>query len=145
MNGMAKSTVPVWYWAVAAIALLWNLMGCAAFMMEFFAQEAMMESWTEAQKEWAQSVPGWIYLLYGVAVTTGVAGSICLFLRKSWAIPLFGLCLAAVLIQMVYTMIISGGLQVMGASSAVMPLLVIILAGVFLWFSYSAKRKSWLA
>ena len=145
MNEDAKSTVPVWFWVVATIALLWNLMGCAAFAMELFAQEAMMESWTEAHKEWARSFPVWIYYEYGVAVITGVAGSICLFIRKSWAISLFGVCLAAVLFQMIYTMIISGGLQVMGASSAVMPLLVIILAGVFLWFSYFAKTKGWLA
>lgn len=144
MNEQTKSAAPVWYWVVATIALLWNLMGCAAFAMELFAQEAMMESWTEAQREWAQSIPTWIYIAYGLAVITGVAGSIGLFLRKSWVITLFAVCLAAVLVQMIYTMIIAGGLQVMGPSSAVMPLLVIILAGVFLWFSYFAKTKRWL-
>jgi len=54
---------------------------------------------TQAQKEWARSIPRWIYFVYGVAVTTGVAGSIGLFLRKSWTIATFAICLAAVTVQ----------------------------------------------
>ena len=119
-------------------------MGCAAFAMELFAAEAMMEGWTAEQKAWAESFPAWIYVEYGLAVFTGVAGSVCLLIRKSWAIPLFAICLVAVLLQMTYTMLVCGGLQVMGPSSAVMPLLVIVLAGVFLAFSYFAKIKGWL-
>jgi len=67
MNQKAKPGVPGWYWVTAAVALLWNLLGCAAFGMEIFAQEAMMESMTEDQKEWARSIPGWIYFVYGLA------------------------------------------------------------------------------
>ena len=144
MNEEVKPAVPAWYWAVAIVALLWNLMGCAAFAMEVFAPEAMMETWTDAQKEWGKSFPVWVYIAYGGAVFTGMAGSVCLLARKPFAIPLFGICLVAVLTQMIYTMLIAGGLQIMGPSSAVMPLLVIVLTGVFLWFSNFAKTKQWL-
>jgi hypothetical protein len=144
MNDEAKSTVPSWYWVVAAIALIWNLLGCAAFAMELFAQEAAMESMTDVQREWARSLPGWIYLIYGAAVGTGVAGSITLFLRRTWAVSLFGISLAAVLVQMIYSMLIAGGLQAMGPSGAVMPTVVIALAAALLWFSFLARRKSWL-
>ncbi|MFQ5732358.1 MAG: hypothetical protein ACE5KM_10440 [Planctomycetaceae bacterium] len=142
---MKKPAVPAWYWVIAAAALLWNLMGCAAFGMEILAQESMMESWTEEQKEWARSIPSWIYFVYGLAVTTGVAGSIGLFLRKGWSVSLLAICLAAVIVQMVYTMIIVGGMQVMGPSSAVMPSLVIVLSAAVLWFSRFARGKGWLA
>ena len=144
MNEAARATVSVWYWVVATVALLWNLMGCAAFGMEMFAQEAMMETMTEAQKEWARSIPNWIYFVYAVAVLTGLAGSVCLMIRRSQAIPLFAVSLAAVLVQMTYSMIIAGGLEVMGPSSAAMPSMVIVLGGLFLWFSYIAKTKVWL-
>ncbi len=144
MNEEEKSKVPGWYWVVAVIALLWNLMGCVAFAMELFAQDAMMESWTDEQKEWAHSIPRWVYFAYGVAIGTGLAGSICLLIRNSWAILLFGICLPVVVVQMFYTMIIAGGLQAMGPPNMVMPLLVIVLAGVFLWFAWFAKGKSWL-
>ena len=75
-----KSAVPLWYWVIAALALLWTLLGCAFFAMEVFAQEAVMESMTEDQKAWARSIPGWICFVYGSAVSTGMAGSIGLFI-----------------------------------------------------------------
>ena len=143
MEQKTKSAVPLWYWLIAAVALLWNLLGCAFFGMEIFAQEAMMESMTEDQKEWARSIPGWIYFVYGLAVSTGVAGSIGLFMRKGWTIAMFAICLMAVIVQMVYTMIIGGGIQVMGPSGAVMPSLVIVFSAALLWFSWFARSRNW--
>ncbi len=143
MNQEKKTSVPGWYWVIAAVALLWNLMGCAAFATEIFAQETAMESWTEAQREWAQSIPGWIYFVYGLAVITGLAGSIGLLMRRPWAIRLFAVSLVAVIVQMIYSMIIAGGLKVMGASAAVMPALVIVIAAALLWFSANARRRGW--
>ena len=49
MNQDAKPVVPGWYWVIAIVALLWNLMGCAAFGMELFAQEKMLETMTPDQ------------------------------------------------------------------------------------------------
>jgi hypothetical protein len=128
---------------IAAVALLWNLLGCAFFGMELFAQEAAIQSMTEPQKAWARSIPGWIYVVYGLAVSTGVAGSIGLFMRKGRTIPVFAICLAAVIVQMAYTMLVSGGLQVMGPSGAVMPSLVIAIAAALLWFSWFAGSRGW--
>lgn len=140
MNETTKPSVPISYWIVAVVALLWNLIGCLFFSMELFAQEAMMEGMTEEQKEWARSFPGWIYGVYFVAVSTGVAGSIGLLMRKAWSVPLFAISLVAVVIQMGYTELILGGLEVMGPSGAVMPILVTVLAAAFLWFSLRTRK-----
>lgn len=104
-----------------------------------------MASMTEEQKEWARSIPGWIYVVYALAVSTGVAGSVGLFLRKGWTIPMFAICLVAVIVQMGYTMLISGGLQVMGPSGLVMPSLVIGFAAALLGFSWFARSRGWFA
>lgn len=144
MQPTTESVVPRWYWVIAAVALLWNLIGCLFFGIELFAQEAAMESMTEAQKLWVRSIPGWIYVVYGLAVLTGVAGSIGLFLRKGWAVAMLTISLVAVIVQMVYTMIIGGGLQAMGPSGLAMPSLVIGIAAALLWFSRYARSRSWL-
>lgn len=128
---------------IAAVALLWNLLGCVFFALELFAQETFMESMTEPQKAWVRSIPAWVYFVYGLAVSSGVAGSIGLFLRKGWATWMFAICLVAVVVQMVYTMIIGGGLQVSGPSGLVMPLLVIVIAAALLWFSKLARGRGW--
>lgn len=144
MNSPSASSPPAWFKVVAILALLWNLLGCTFFAMELFAQEAMMESMTDAQKEWARSIPGWIYIVYGLAVSTGVAGCIGLILRKRWTIAMFAISLVAVVVQMVYTMLIAGGLQAMGTSGLVMPSLVIGIAAALLWYSLHARSRNWL-
>ena len=144
MEQQTKSGVPGWYWAIAVVALLWNLMGCGVLATVLFAQEAVMQAMTEAQKAWARSTPGWVYVVYAVAVITGVAGSLGLLLRKSWSTLMFGICLVAVIIQMIYTMLIAGGLRVVGASGAIMPVLVIIIAAALLWFSRVARSRGWI-
>jgi hypothetical protein len=144
MNEQSKASVPMWFWAIAAVSLLWNIMGCTVLLSEVFAKEAMMESFTEAQKEWSRSTPVWIYVVFAISVSTGVAGSLSLLRRKSMSIPLFAISFVAVLIQMVYTMLIAGGLQVMGPSGAVMPALVVLLSIAWLLFSLFTKGKGWL-
>jgi hypothetical protein len=56
---------------------------------------------------------------------------------------MFAIGLVAVIVQMVYTMIIAGGLQVMGPSGAVMPSLIIVIAAALLWFSSFARSRNW--
>ena len=144
MNEEQKTVVPTWFWVIAAVSLMWNILGCVIFSSEVFAQESIIESMTDEQKQWVRSTPRWIYLVFAISVSTGVAGSIFLFMRKKLSVPLFAISFAAVLIQMVYTMLIAGGLQVMGPSGALMPTVVITLAVVWLWFSLLSKGKGWL-
>jgi hypothetical protein len=144
MNEQTKSSTPIWFWVVAVVALLWNIMGGMIFLTEVFAQESMMESMTEPQKEWTRSTPMWIYVVFAIAVITGLAGSVCLLMRNRLAVPLFIVGFVAVVIQMVYTMLIAGGLQVMGPSGAIMPAVVVTLALVWLLFSLHFKSKGWL-
>ena len=144
MNEQQKLSVPAWFWVIAAVSLMWNIMGCVIFSFEVFAQEAMIESMTSEQKEWVRSTPRWIYVVFAISVSTGVAGSICLLMRKKLSVPLFTISFTAVLIQMVYTMLMAGGLQVMGPSGAVMPTVVITLSIVWLLFSLLSKGKGWL-
>ena len=144
MDQDTKSPVPRWYLAIAIVALLWNLMGCAVLVMELFYKEEMMVDFTEAQKEWSRSFGGWIYVLWGIAVFSGIGGSIGLLMRKQCTRCLLDISLAAVLIQMSYTMIIAGGLQVMGPQGAIVPLMIIGVAAFLVWFVRYAGRREWL-
>ena len=144
MSEQTNAPIPVWFWVIAVVALLWNLMGCAIFSAELFAQEAFMEAMTEEQKEWVRTTPSWIYIVFAISVLTGLAGSVFLLMRKRISVPLFAFSLVAVVIQMGYTMLIAGGIEVMGPSGAVMPTLVTVLAIAWLMFGLFAKKKGWL-
>lgn len=141
MSDDSKLSAPVWFWMLAVVALLWNLMGCMIFLSEVFAKEAMMESFTEEQKEWSRAIPFWIYIVFAISVLSGVVGSIGLLVRRKLAVPCFAVSLFAVVVQMGYTMLIAGGLRVMGPSGAVMPVMVVVLAVIWLLFSkYSGNQ-----
>ncbi|MBL8891431.1 MAG: hypothetical protein JNL67_15740 [Planctomycetaceae bacterium] len=144
MNDKSNSKAPLWFWAIAVVALLWNLMGGMIFLMEMFAQEAAMEGMTDTQKAWVRATPSWIYVVFGVSVLTGLLGSVGLLWRMQNSVILFSISLVAVLIQMIYTMVIAGGLQVMGPSGAIMPAIVIVLAFTWLFASIYFSRQGWL-
>ena len=98
---------------------------------------------TEEQQEWARSIPGWIYFIYGLAVTPASREASASSCAKAAAVPLFAICLAAVLVQMTYTMLITRGLQIMGPTRLVMPSLVILFSAALLWFSRFARNRGW--
>jgi hypothetical protein len=60
VNQEIKTVVPFWYWVIAVAALLWNLLGCAAFAMEVFAQEAMMDSMIDSRLDLRRLLSGHI-------------------------------------------------------------------------------------
>jgi len=137
--------IPVWFRIVAVIALLWNLMGCAAFAAEMLIPEEMMKAMTPEAQEWAKGIPGWIYVVYFLAVSSGTLACIGLLVRKSWATPLFAVSLVSVVIQMGYTMFIAKGSDVLGTADKIMSLVVIVLAAVLLWLSMHARKQSWMS
>ncbi|MAV38495.1 MAG: hypothetical protein CMJ59_23915 [Planctomycetaceae bacterium] len=143
-DSKTTATVPRWYQVVAIASLLWNLLGCASFGLQVFAQETMLESATEAVQQWYRSIPGWIYFVFAVAVASGVAGSMGLILRKGWSVASLAVSLAAVLIQMGYSYVIAGGLQVMGPADLVIPGAVTVVAIALFWFSRFARGAGWL-
>jgi len=56
----------------------------------------------EAQRQLYAARPQWLFAVYGVAIFSGLTGAIGLLLRKSWASMLFGLSLAAIIVQFGY-------------------------------------------
>ena len=55
----------------------------------------------EAQRSAHAATPAWINVVFGLAVTRGVIGSIGLLMRRDWATPLLPGSLVAVIMRMV--------------------------------------------
>ncbi len=144
MDEEPPQNIPKWFWVIAVSALIWNLMGFVIFYGETFQQEALIVGFEPDQQEWMRSTPRWIYVVFGLSVGTGILGSLLLIAKKKTSLPLFSVSFIAVLIQMIYTMLIAGGLEVMGPSGAIMPCVVIFLAAAWLGFAFQFLRKGWL-
>lgn len=93
------STTPKWFTPVAILALLWNLLGASAYLMDVTMSPEAVAKLGEAERAMYASRPAWFVVAYASAVWFGVAGSLGLLLRKRWATPLFLLSLLGLIAQ----------------------------------------------
>ena len=136
---------PTWYWVVSGLAVLWMLFGVMAWVMDLMTDEASLAELSEAQRQLFAARPQWLFVVYGVAIFSGLAGAIGLLLRKSWASMLFGLSLAAIIIQFGYTFFAMRAVELLGAAAAIPFPLVIFLIGVaLLWFARRSRKAGWI-
>ncbi len=93
------SALPKWYKPVAVVALLWNLIGASAYLMDVTTSPDAVAKMTEAQRAMYESRPAWFVAAYACAVWFGVGGSLGLLLRKRWATPLLLVSLLGLIAQ----------------------------------------------
>src|SRR3546814_3539593 len=80
---------------VGALALLWNLVGVAAFVMQVAMPAEALGAMPAEQRAIYEATPAWLYVFYGLATFGGVAGSIGLLLRRRWAVSVYLVALVA--------------------------------------------------
>ncbi len=135
---------PIWYWIVAGLALLWNIMGLVAFFMQVTMSEETLSAMPPADQVMYENIPTWATIAFAVAVIAGTIGSIGLLLRKKWAHPIFLLSLIGVIIQQIHIFFISGIMKTAEAPSMVMPAMILLIAILLLFFSKKMIRQGWL-
>lgn len=129
---------------VAAVAVVWNLLGVLTYVMTVTISPETLQAMPEAERSLYQRVPAWVTASYAVAVFGGLLASVLLVLRRALAQPLFIVSLVAVLLQMGHALLISPLLQVSGPRAAVLPVLIVLIAGYLAWYAGFAKARGWL-
>lgn len=132
-----QNKVPVTYWIIGIIALLWNLAGVGNFIFQVFFTDTMVSQMNDAQKELILSNPTWMKIVFGIATILGLVGAIGLLMKKKWAIPALLVSMIAVVVQMGYSTFATNALEVM-EQSPVFPAMIVVFS-VVLW--YYSKRS----
>lgn len=129
---MTSTKPPALFWVLAALFLLWNLFGCAMYLMErLMSDEAMLAMENgEAILAAHKAYPIWASAGYAIAVWGGLVAAILLLLRKKLAAPLFILSLIAALICFIPTFTTAEAKAAGGSTYWVMPVIVGLL-GLF--------------
>lgn len=138
-------TVPRSYWVISGVALVWMLFGAMAWVMDFAMDEAALAQLPEAQRQLYLIRPQWLFVVYGVAIGTGLVGTTGLLMRRSWATAALTVSLAAVVLQFGYTFLALGAFELLGPSAIVFPLVILGIGVFLLWYSLKARRNAWLA
>ncbi|WP_425409501.1 hypothetical protein [Hyphococcus sp.] len=144
MNIQHTEKLPPWFWAIAALALLWNLAGVGAFIADAAMSEETVSTLPQAQQDMRGNTPAWLMIVYGIAVFTGLLGAIALLLRKQWAAPVFGVSLGAIIVQMGYVIFGLNAVRALGASAVMFPTFVVAIGVFLVWFALKSQRKGWL-
>lgn len=125
---------------IAIGLLIWNLIGVAAFAMQYGADLATLAESDPYTARIFAEMPDWAWAAYAVAVGAGTAGAMLLLLRKAAAVALFALSMVAVVVQFGYSFLGTDLWTVKGAAAAVFPAVIFAIA-VGQWL-YSIRLRA---
>ena len=145
MSGTRTQSSPVWYRIVAILALIWNLMGVSAYLMQVTMSEAGLAALPEAERLLYETTPAWATAAFATAVFAGALGCLLLLLRIGLAVPVLVISLLAVLVQMFHAFFMSNSFEVFGPGGMTMPVMVIVIAFALVLLAEKGKKSAWLS
>jgi hypothetical protein len=143
MKDKTDSGVHRSFWAIAAVALIWNVLAA----MNFFVQmnSDMVAAMPATHRAIIEGRPVWATGGFSIAVFGGSLSGLLLLLRKSAAYNLFILSFLGVVVTITHTVGIAmstidfGSLDIL--VMIVMPLGV---AAFLIWYSKQSRSKGWI-
>ncbi|QJP33570.1 hypothetical protein F0365_03670 [Nonlabens sp. Ci31] len=142
---MAYSTRPqIWFWTVAIIFLLWNLIGLGFLTTEILAPELLIDTLNQEQLEFYNNRPSWYLFNYGIAVLTALFAAIAVLFKRKMAVLLSLISLLTIFISTAYNL--NAGVWDMMNRSDQFFFILVPLLGLLLWvFARNVNSKGWLS
>ncbi len=133
---------PKWFMPVAVVALLWNLMGCAAYLMDVMLTPEAVAAMPPDQQALYAARPAWAVAAYAIAVWGGALGCVGLIVRKRWAKGAFLASLLGLIAQDAALF----GMSPVPISATIYALqgMVLVIAVLLLLLANRATRDGWL-
>ena len=147
----ATAKTPIHLWIVGGLATLWNAFGCYDYFMTRTGGAAYIESMMpaidgEAMMAYIDSFPVWASFGWGLGVWAGLAGSILLLLRHRLAVPVLLASLVGAVIGIGYQLAKPATIAGMdGGFNAIVPYLIIVIAGALFLYARAMRQKGVLA
>jgi len=134
---------PGWFMVVAAVLLVWNLLGVMAYIAQVTMSPEALAALPEAQRQIYETTPAWATAAFAIAVNGGALGCVLLLLKRNLAGLFLQLSLAGVLVQMFHSFFMSKSFEVFVAGDLVMPVLVIVIAIYLVMLAAKARVNRW--
>ena len=136
-----QAAVPGWFRLAAAAALLWELAGCALYLMRVTVDPASLPA---DQRAIFDATPPWVLAAFAIAVWVGLAGAALLLMRRRLAPILLLVSLLAVIVQN-SALLFDPALSNLVASDDLLVPFVITLVSYGVWhFARTAQKSGWL-
>ncbi len=141
MNDKTVAGVHWGFWAIGAVALIWNVMGVINFFVQM--NPDVLAAYRESERAIVEGRPAWATGGFAIAVFGGTLGCVLLLLRRSAAYYLFIASLLGVIVTVTHTLGVGidfGLGEILGI--ILMPLVV---AAFLIWYSKWAESKGWIS
>lgn len=139
------TTPPKWFRPVAVVALLWNLLGCAAYLADVSLSPERVAAMSEAQQALYASRTWWGVSATAVAVWGGALGSLLLVLRRRWATGVLMASLAGVVVQDVGIFVVAGDAAPANAAALGLQGFVLLVAVALVVLGRRASAAGWMS
>lgn len=117
------------FWVLGVLFLLWNMIGCASYLVEVSLSDAdYAKTFGQALADIRHIYPIWAITAFAVAVWGGLAAAIFYLRRKKWALHLFIVSFLALMTNNIWTFTNADYQAAAGAGFWVMPAIIIGLA-----------------
>ena len=135
MSELIGARAPGWVRIVAALGIVWNLIGVYMYLVSVGVLSGAADP--------AMAVmPSWVTAAFATSVFAGVLGSIGLVMLKGWSRLLLALSLLAVLAQDFWLFGMSGA--PIDGNTLMMPAIVTVISAVLFWVAHDGVKKGWL-
>lgn len=128
------------FWAIGAIALIWNVLGAINFVAQM--NPDMLAEYRESERAIIEGRPAWATIAFAIAVFGGALGCVLLLLRKSAAFYLFIASLLGVIVTMMHTL--GAGIDFGLGEILGIILMPLVLAAFLIWYAKLAEGKDWI-
>lgn len=136
----SATATPRHLWVVGVLALLWNSIGAFDYLMTQTRNESYMSQFTPEQLAYFYAFPAWVVSTWALSVWGGVLGSGLLLLRNRWAVTVFGVSLATMVLTTIYNFGLTNGVEVMGTFGLVFSAVIFAIAvALFLYARHLAR------
>jgi hypothetical protein len=138
---MDERSRPRHLWVVGILSLLWNAFGAFDYLATQLRLDFYLSQFTPEQLEYFTSFPSWAVAAWAFGVWGALAGSVGLLVARAWAIWAFWISLAGLAVSSIYNLVMTDGLEIMGAVAIPITAAIWVIAIALLWYSIQQKNK----
>ena len=139
MNENDSGSIHWSFWAIGAVGLVFNVMGCLNFASQMNADT--VGAMPEAVREIVEYRPPWGTAAFALAVFGGALGCILLLLKKSAAFyVLIASLLGAIVAQFPFI-----GMAGFPSEALLGGLSQVVVTAFLIWYAKLAERKAWIS
>jgi hypothetical protein len=139
------AAAPKWFKPVAVVALLWNLLGCVAFVLDVRLTPEDVAKLSAAQQAMYAARPAWSVAATGIAVWGGALGCIGLIFGRRWSYPLLALSLLGVIVQDASLVGMSSSMSQVSSTALILQGIVLVVAVGLVLLARKAIRNGWVS